>query len=96
MVILELALLFREQPDVAKQPDVIIDLCKPDALSNLEKSPFVIFEDAEYCVRVKFRVQHDIISGLRYHQLVYRRGIRVDKTNQMMVSLPRREGRKTK
>jgi len=86
VVILELALLFKEQTGTAKQPDVIIDLCKPDALSNLKKSPFVIFEDAEYRMRVKFRVQHDIISGLRYHQEVFRSLMRVDKTNQMMGS----------
>lgn len=37
-------------------------------------------------MRVKFRVQHEVISGLRYLQLVKRKGIKVDKSDEMMVS----------
>ena len=83
MVILEIALLTTERPDL------IINLDQPDAVKNLEKSPFVIKERALYRVRIKFRVQHEIISGLRYLQLVKKAPLS-DKTDEMMVSLPRR------
>ena len=69
---------------------MVINLDQPDAVKNLQKSPFVIKEGAAYRVRVKFRVQHEIISGLRYLQLVKRGIAQVDKSDQMMVSLPRR------
>jgi len=39
-------------------------------------------------MRVKFRVQHEVISGLRYLQLVKRKKITVDKSDQMMVGCP--------
>ena len=52
---------------------------------KLEKTPFVIKEGSEYQMRVKFRVQHEVISGLRYLQLVKRKKIPVDKAEQMMV-----------
>lgn len=37
-------------------------------------------------MKVKFRVQHEVISGLRYLQLVKRKGVPVDKSDEMMVS----------
>lgn len=36
-------------------------------------------------MKVRFRVQHEVISGLRYLQLVKRKGIKVDKSEEMMV-----------
>jgi Rho GDP-dissociation inhibitor len=83
VVILELALL------IAGRDPVVIDLDKPDAVKNLEKQPFTIKEGTEYQMRVKFRVQHEVISGLRYLQLVKRKKITVDKCDQMMVGARR-------
>ena len=37
-------------------------------------------------MRVQFRVQHEVISGLRYLQLVKRKGIKVDRSDEMMGS----------
>ena len=82
VVILELALL------IADRPPVVINLDSPEAIASLEKTPFTIKEGAEYSMRVKFRVQHEVISGLRYLQLVKRRKITVDKSDQMMVAPP--------
>ncbi|KAI5795520.1 rho guanidine dissociation inhibitor [Geopyxis carbonaria] len=79
-VIVELALI------IEGRPDVVIDLTKPDAVATLAKTPFTIKEGAEYKMRVKFRVQHEVISGLRYLQLVKRKGVPVDKSDQMMGS----------
>lgn len=80
VVILELALL------IDGRPDVVINLDTPGAVKNLEKKPFQIFEDTVYRMRVKFRVQHEVISGLKYLQLVKRSRITVDKAEQMMGS----------
>ncbi|KAL7275656.1 rho GDP dissociation inhibitor [Rhizina undulata] len=82
VVILELALI------IAGRSDVIINLDNPEALKELQKHPFTIKEGSEYRMRVKFRVQHEVISGLRYLQLVKRKGIKVDKSDEMMGSYP--------
>jgi len=80
VVILELAL------ESTGRPDIAIDLTARDALAQLKTRPFTIKEGAEYRMRVTFRVQHEVISGLRYLQVVKRKGIRVDKTEVMMGS----------
>ncbi|XP_070581401.1 rho GDP-dissociation inhibitor 1-like [Ptychodera flava] len=64
--------------------DVHVDLTGD--LTKLKSKPFVIKEGAEYKIRVTFKVQHEIVSGLRYHQTTYRKGIRVDKTTYMVGS----------
>lgn len=80
VVILELAL------EVEGRPDVVIELEQPGALEALTGKPFTIKEKAQYSMRVKFRVQHEVISGLRYLQRVKRKGVTVDKSEEMMGS----------
>lgn len=79
VVILELALLIRDRPDV------VIDLSAPGAVENLQKQPFTIKEGCNYRMKVKFRVQHEVISGLWYLQKVSRKKITVENTKEMMV-----------
>lgn len=38
-------------------------------------------------MKAKFKVQHDVLSGLKYLQVVKRGGIRVGKDEEMLVSL---------
>ncbi|KAG0134323.1 immunoglobulin E-set [Tuber indicum] len=80
VVILQLCLL------IGGRPDVVISLDSPAALEKLGDKPFIIKEGAEYRMKVRFRVQHEVISGLRYLQLVKRKGIKVDKSDEMMGS----------
>jgi Rho GDP-dissociation inhibitor len=63
----------------------VINLQEPGAVEKLQSTPFIIKEGTSFRMRAKFRVQHEVISGLRYLQLVKRKGIRVDKTEEMMV-----------
>ncbi|KAI8073852.1 immunoglobulin E-set [Gongronella butleri] len=72
--------------EVAGRPDVVVDLSTPAALESAKKSPFIIKEGVEYRMKVKFRVQHDVVSGLKYLQVVKRGGIRVDKVEEMIGS----------
>ncbi|KAG9300461.1 hypothetical protein G9A89_010087 [Geosiphon pyriformis] len=80
VVILQLAL------EVKGRPDVALDLSSKEALASLKNQPFVIKEGVEYRMKVKFRIQHDVVSGLKYLQVVKRKGIRVDKTEEMIGS----------
>ena len=37
-------------------------------------------------MKAHFRVQHEVLSGLKYLQVVKRKGIRVSKDEEMLVS----------
>jgi hypothetical protein len=70
------------------RPPVTIDLSKPGAETTLKDKPFKIKEGAKFTMSAKFKVQHQILSGLHYVQIVKRKGIRVSKDQEMLVSLP--------
>jgi len=55
-------------------------------LETLKKNPVSIKEGIEYNVRITFKVNHSIISGVRYIQVVKRAGVTVDKLEQMLGS----------
>ncbi|KAG7287312.1 hypothetical protein NEMBOFW57_006821 [Staphylotrichum longicolle] len=59
---------------------VVIDLSAPGSTENLKKNPFKIKEG--------FKVQHEILSGLHYVQVIKRKGIRIPggKTDEMIGS----------
>jgi Rho GDP-dissociation inhibitor len=52
----------------------------------LKDKPFTIKEGAKFTMVVTFKVQHEIISGLSYVQVVKRKGIRVSKDTEMLGS----------
>lgn len=45
-----------------------------------------IKEGCTFRIKITFRVQHDVVSGLRYIDAVHRKGIRVTKNNYMLGS----------
>ncbi|XP_038047310.1 rho GDP-dissociation inhibitor 1-like [Patiria miniata] len=55
-------------------------------LSKFKGKPFVVKEGISYRIQIKFRVQREIVSGLRYAYTVYRKGLKVDKGNLMVGS----------
>ncbi len=65
---------------------VTIDLAQPGSEATLKDQPFKIKEGANFTMVAAFKVQHNILSGLHYVQVVKRRGIRVSKDSQMIVS----------
>jgi len=77
------------------RPDVVIDLSAPGAVNSLKDNPFKIKEGAKFTMSAKFKVQHQILSGLHYVQVVKRKGIRVSKDQEMLVSHVL-EGRETR
>ena len=73
--------------EVEGRPDITIDLTAPGSVEALKSKPFIIKEGAKFRMKAKFRVQHDVLSGLKYLQVVKRGGIRVGKDEEMLVSL---------
>lgn len=45
-------------------------------LTQFKKTPLIMKEGVNYRVKIQFRVQREIVSGLRYVQTTYRKGIR--------------------
>lgn len=74
--------LFDDRPD----GDIEYDLDSPEKLAAMKDSPFQLKEGCKYKIEVTFRVQHDIVSGLKYVNAVYRKGVRVDKQQTMLGS----------
>lgn len=75
--------------ETAGRDPVTIDLSEKGAEVTLKDKPFTIKEGAKFNMVVKFKVQHDVLSGLQYVQIVKRKGIRVSKDQEMIVSAPR-------
>jgi Rho GDP-dissociation inhibitor len=67
------------------RPPVTIDLSQPGSENTLKDKPFKIKEGAKFTMVASFRVQHEILSGLAYVQVVKRKGIRVSKDSEMLV-----------
>lgn len=68
---------------------VTIDLKTPGSEKTLKDHPFKIKEGARFTMVASFKVQHEILSGLHYVQVVKRKGIKVSKDSEMIVSLSR-------
>lgn len=74
------------------RPDIVIDLSQPGQLDTLKDKPFNIKEGTTFRMSVRFKVQHEVLSGMKYLQVVKRMGIS-NKTQEMIVrvSAPTRE-----
>jgi Rho GDP-dissociation inhibitor len=71
--------------EVEGREDIIIDLSQPGSLESLKSKPFTVKEGATFRMKVQFRVQHQILSGMKYLQVVKRMGIS-QKTQEMIGS----------
>lgn len=74
--------------EVQGRPDITIDLSAAGATETLKSKPFTIKEGCTYQMKASFVVQHEVLSGLKYVQLVKRKGIRVSKDEEMIGSYP--------
>lgn len=70
--------------EVEGRPDIIIDLTTPGALESLKNKPFTIKEGATFRMKVRFTVQHQILSGMKYIQVAKRMGMS-QKLQEMIV-----------
>ncbi|EPX74788.1 rho GDP dissociation inhibitor Rdi1 [Schizosaccharomyces octosporus yFS286] len=71
---------------VTGRDPIHVDMQDEASVEQIHKKGFVIKEDSEYRIGVRFRVQHELISGLRYVQVVRRVGMTVDKSSIMIGS----------
>ncbi|XP_077413366.1 rho GDP-dissociation inhibitor 1 [Vanacampus margaritifer] len=69
--------------DAAPNP-LVLDL--QGDLENFKKNPFVLKEGVEYKIKINFKVNREIVSGLKYIQQSFRKGVKVDKSDYMVGS----------
>jgi len=85
--------LFLTSPTLPTGKKISLDINNASQLAALKKSPLTIKEGVEYNVGITFKVNHGIITGVRYIQVVKRSGVKVDKLEQMLGSYaPHKEG----
>jgi len=80
-----------EQLPAAEPFSAILVLGAGD-LESFKKQSFVLKEGVEYRIKISFRVNREIVSGMKYIQHTYRKGVKIDKTDYMVGSYgPRAE-----
>ncbi|XP_020507883.1 rho GDP-dissociation inhibitor 1 [Labrus bergylta] len=66
-------------------PDPLILDLKGD-LEAFKKQAFILKEGVEYKIKISFKVNREIVSGLKYVQQTYRKGMKIDKSDYMVGS----------
>jgi Rho GDP-dissociation inhibitor len=66
--------------------DIIHELDTKQKEEDLKKTPITVKEGVDYQFVVTFRVQHDIVSALKFSNSVYKASIRIEKKDHMMGS----------
>lgn len=69
---------------MAEDKELSLDLTGD--LAALKDKPMVVKEGVDFKLKIIFKVQHEIVSGLRYHHNVARKGVPVDKQTYMVGS----------
>merc|ERR1712039_504882 len=72
VVIQSIVIIFESRPD----GNLEFKLSNDEELAAFKKANIVFKEGCNYKIQVNFRVQHEIVSGLKYLNQVYRKGIR--------------------
>eukprot|EP01132_Coremiostelium_polycephalum_P003670 gene3670-4570_t len=80
VVVKELSILFEDRPEI------VYPLETKEQIAEMKNKPFVLKENCHYKIRITFIVQHDIVSGLKNTNYVYRKGIRVQTEKTMLGS----------
>jgi len=70
--------------EVPGRDDVVLDLSSANSIDNL--APMIIKEGIQYRLKIKFRINHDVVSGLKILQQAKRKGIPADRSEEMLGS----------
>jgi len=81
VVVTEFAIICKDRPG----GDIVFKIDSQDALTKLKDSTFVLKEGSLFKKRIKIRVQHELVTGLKYQNVVSRLGFK-DKDVEVMGS----------
>lgn len=66
--------------------DIIVPVRTEEERLKAKNNPYSLVGGSSYHLEIVFRVQKDVVSGLKYMQFVYKHGFRVDKDEVMVGS----------
>merc|ERR1712146_220969 len=66
--------------------DIVYDFAEKGSELKMKDKPFTLKEKGQYKLQVTFRVQHELVSGLKYLCVVKRGPAKVDTTKEMIGS----------
>lgn len=69
---------------VEGRDDIELDLTGD--LAKVKDKPVTFKEGAHFRLKITFKVVREIVAGLKFHQVLFRKGIRVDKNTLMVGS----------
>lgn len=81
VVVLKIQLLVNTEPE-----PITFDLTSEKTIKELASKRYKIKENSIYKLKITFKVQHEIITGLRYVQYIKKAGIAVDKIDDHLGS----------
>jgi Rho GDP-dissociation inhibitor len=62
---------------------IVIDFTDVDQLNGMQYKPVKVKQRTQYHLKIRFRIQHEIITGLHYYQINKRRGITFNKIREV-------------
>ena len=78
--------IFELRVKVPGMDDIILPLRTEEDRLKAKNSPYRLVGGSAYRLEIVFRVQKDVVSGLKYMQFVYEHGFRVDRDEVMIGS----------
>jgi len=82
VVVTEMVIKCDGRPD----GEIVYKFDTKEELAKLKESPFILKEGCKYKITLQFRVQHELVTGLKYVNTVYTKGMKVDKEETMIGS----------
>eukprot|EP01100_Stratorugosa_tubuloviscum_P013111 TRINITY_DN642_c1_g1_i1.p1 TRINITY_DN642_c1_g1~~TRINITY_DN642_c1_g1_i1.p1 ORF type:complete len:197 (-),score=116.92 TRINITY_DN642_c1_g1_i1:70-660(-) len=83
VVITALKVIFEARPG---GNEITFPLDTAERLAQLRNQSFTLKEACKYKIQVQFKVQHEIVSGLKFISSITRKGLRVAKEEEMLGS----------
>lgn len=71
--------------------DIVYRFDDKHSIEKLQETPFTLKEGCLYKTKIKFRVQHELVTGLKWINSVSRMGAAVEEDKTMIGSFPPRQ-----
>jgi len=84
VVINKFAVVFKDEGRPAHE----LEFNKPEDLLEAKKKPIIVKEGAEFKIRISFRVQHNVVLGLKIINTVSKLGKTLTKDEEMLGTYP--------
>lgn len=67
---------------------IVLEVQDQKMMDKFRANPITVKEKCAFTITVRFRIQHEIMTGLRYLQVARRKGIVLSRTDQPVGSYP--------